>query len=116
MGMRARGAVHRILASFEELFQSYNIYKSVVIVRPGRVNAYYRQLVQRDYPVATMSTLDRFVLGSARVLLTDDIDARQLLPAMRGVEHVLDQVSVVVLFDARCDKRRFMRKTPHFFI
>ena len=105
-----------VVSSLEELFQSYNIYKSVVVVRPGYVKSCYKTLERLDYPVATLDALDRFVLGNARVLLMDDRDATQLQGALRGVEHVLDQVSMVVCLGSKRVSTRYMRHLPHFFI
>lgn len=106
----------RLISSLEDLFQSYNIYKSVLVVRPGTIRTCYATLDQLDYPVATLDTLDRFVLGSARVLLMDDVDAGRLQCALRGVEHVLDQVSMVVCLGSKRAATRYMRHLPHFFI
>jgi hypothetical protein len=60
-----------ILDKIETIFQEKNIYKSIFVSPPTRIDALYDILVQNDFPVSKLVNINDFKNNKSRILLID---------------------------------------------
>lgn len=102
----------------DQIFQTHNIYKSVLVCDKRRLTGIKKTLLSRDFPVATIDRLAKFVTSNDRILLLSPDDANNLDLILGDAKHVRDQLSALICVqDTKfVPSHRYWEGIPLFFV
>lgn len=101
------------LSKIENIFQEYNIFKSIFVCAGEHVELYYSALLNKDFPITKLETLYKFNNNLSRILLLDDksIDAFDLLKSTVDTS----DVNLVIFLD-NTTEINFLENVPQIFL
>lgn len=62
----------------ENIFQDYNIFKSIFVCSVGKIDTYFTLLLQNDFPITKLETIHKFNNHHSRILLLDEESIKHL--------------------------------------
>lgn len=106
------------LENVDKIFHTHNIYKSVLVCERRKLREMKRALLARDFPVATVDQVAKFVTSNDRILLLSPEDARNIELVLGKAQHVKEQLSLLIC--VRSTKfnpdRQYWEGIPVFFV
>lgn len=102
----------------DKIFHTHNIYKSVVVCEPRKLRLMKRALLARDFPVATVDQIAKFVTSNDRILLLSPEDARNIELVLGKAQYVREQLSVLICLRTTkfSPAREYWDGIPVFFV
>jgi hypothetical protein len=63
------------LFSVEQIFETYNIQKSIFVCLNDNISWYYNKMINKDFPISQIHDVKKFNFNMNRILLIDEYDA-----------------------------------------
>lgn len=93
------------LWKINQIYHTYNIYKSIIIVDSVNLLYLYNLLQKQDYPITTANDIKRFIDNQARILLLDINEANNIVNV---AEHLnKDEVNMIICIDNEIRLKQF---------
>lgn len=98
------------LWEINQIYNTYNIYKSIIIVDSTSLPYLYNIMQKQDYPVSTIYDIRRLIDNQARILLLDINETNNVIDYLNK-----DEINMIICIDNEIRLRHF-EKVHHIFL
>ena len=101
------------LWEINQIYHTYNIYKSIIIVDSSSLPNLYNLMQKQDYPITTRYDIEKFIDNQARILLLDINEANDIHNVVEYLKK--DEINVIICIDNEIRLRQF-ENAHHIFL
>lgn len=101
------------LWEINQIYDTYNIYKCILIVQSSCLKPLYDLLQKHDYPVATKYELKNFINDHSRILLIDINEAKCFNNKVDCLDK--DEINMIICIDNEIKLHQF-ENVHHIFL
>lgn len=101
------------LWEINQIYHTYNIYKSIIIVDSLSLPYLYNLMQKQDYPITTRYDIKRLIDNQARILLLDINEANNIHNVVDYLNK--DEINMIICIDNEIRLRQF-ENVHHIFL
>lgn len=101
------------LWEINQIYNTYNIYKCILIVESSCLTPLYNLLQKHDYPVATKYELKKFIHHHSRILIIDINETNTFHNIVDCLNK--DEINMIICIDNEISLRQF-ENVHHIFL
>jgi len=101
------------VGQINQIYQTYNIYKSIIIVDSYNLHLLYNLMKKQDYPVTTTYHIKSFVDNQSRILIININEANNFHDIVQYLNK--DEINTVICIDNKIWLKHF-ENVNHIFL
>lgn len=101
------------LLEINQIYHTYNICKSIIVVDSLHIDHLYKLMQKQDYPVTTIYDIERIIDNQARILLLEFEEVENMNNNITYLDK--DEINMIICIDNEKRLRQF-ENVHHIFL